>query len=63
MSDVRQQSGRKQPLAVPTTRAGHAEVKRMKTLQNFASVHANVSNHFSAERHLERVEFARGHLV
>ena len=25
---------------------------RMKTLQKFASVHANISNHFSAERHL-----------
>ncbi len=24
----------------------------MKTLQKFASVHANISNHFSAERHL-----------
>ena len=26
--------------------------RRMKTLQKFASVHANISNHFSAERHL-----------
>ena len=26
--------------------------RRMKTLQKFASVHANVTNHFSAERHL-----------
>ena len=26
--------------------------KRMKTLQKFASIHANISNHFSAERHL-----------
>ena len=26
--------------------------KRMKTLQKFASVHANISNHFPAERHL-----------
>jgi putative transposase len=25
--------------------------RRMKTLQKFASVHANVANHFSAERH------------
>ena len=24
----------------------------MKTLQKFASVHANISNHFSAKRHL-----------
>lgn len=24
----------------------------MKTLQKFASVHANVSNHFNLERHL-----------
>ncbi len=24
----------------------------MNTLQKFASVHANVANHFSAERHL-----------
>lgn len=26
--------------------------RRIKTLQKFASVHANVSNHFSLERHL-----------
>ena len=26
--------------------------RRMKTLQKFASVPANISNHFSAERHL-----------
>jgi putative transposase len=26
--------------------------RRMKTLQEFASVHANVHNHFSLERHL-----------
>ena len=26
--------------------------RRMKTLQKFASVHANVANYFSAERHL-----------
>lgn len=26
--------------------------RRMKTLQSFASVHANVSNHFNLERHL-----------
>ena len=26
--------------------------RRMKSLQKFASVHANISNHFSAERHL-----------
>ena len=26
--------------------------RRMKSLQKFASVHANVSNHFSLERHL-----------
>jgi putative transposase len=26
--------------------------RRMKTLQKFASVHANLANHFSAERHL-----------
>ena len=25
---------------------------RMKTLQKFASVHANVHNHFNQERHL-----------
>ena len=25
---------------------------RMKTLQKFASVHANVQNHFAAQRHL-----------
>ena len=24
----------------------------MKTLQKFASVHANIQNHFNAERHL-----------
>ena len=28
------------------------QFRRMKTLQKFASVHANISNHFSAERHL-----------
>ena len=27
-------------------------LNRMKTLQKFASIHANISNHFSAERHL-----------
>ena len=26
--------------------------RRMKTLQKFASVHANVTNHFNLERHL-----------
>lgn len=26
--------------------------KRMKSLQKFASVHANVHNHFNLERHL-----------
>ena len=26
--------------------------RRMKTLQKFASVHANVHNHFNSERHL-----------
>lgn len=26
--------------------------RQMKTLQNFASVHANVHNHFNLERHL-----------
>ena len=26
--------------------------KRMKSLQKFASVHANVHNHFSSDRHL-----------
>lgn len=26
--------------------------RRMKSLQEFASVHANVHNHFSQERHL-----------
>ena len=26
--------------------------RRMKTLQKFASVHTNISNHFSAERHV-----------
>ena len=26
--------------------------RRMKTLQKFASVHANVHNHFNQERHL-----------
>ena len=26
--------------------------RRMKTLQKITSVHANVANHFSAERHL-----------
>ncbi len=26
--------------------------RQMKMLQNFASVHANIHNHFSLERHL-----------
>ena len=26
--------------------------RRMKTLQKFASVHANVHNHFNQERHI-----------
>ena len=26
--------------------------RRMKTLQKFVSVHANVHNHFNSERHL-----------
>lgn len=26
--------------------------RQMKSLQKFASVHANISNHFSLERHL-----------
>jgi putative transposase len=26
--------------------------RQMKTLQKFASVHANIHNHFSLERHL-----------
>ena len=26
--------------------------RRMKTLQKFASIHANISNHFNNERHL-----------
>ena len=26
--------------------------RRMKSLQKFASVHANVHNHFSSDRHL-----------
>ncbi len=29
-----------------------APFRRMKTLQKFASVHANVHNHFNQERHL-----------
>jgi len=27
-------------------------LRRMKTLQKFASVHANIHNHFNLERHL-----------
>ena len=27
--------------------------RRMKSLQKFASVHANVHNHFNSERHLK----------
>ena len=44
--------GRELPLAVPTTRAGDAEVPTMRSLQKFASVHANVHNHFNLERHI-----------
>ena len=36
--------------------------RRMKTLQKFASVHANVSNHFNLERHLvDRQTFKKRH--
>jgi putative transposase len=47
-----QQQGRELAPAVPTTRAGHAQVRRMKTLQQFASTHAALHNHFNQERHL-----------
>ncbi len=33
-------------------RAAMLRFRQMKTLQKFASVHANVHNHFSLERHL-----------
>lgn len=34
--------------------------RRMKTLQKFTSVHANVHNHFNQERHLvSRQEYKR----
>lgn len=49
---ARQQQGRKQSPAIPTTRASDAALRQMKTLQKFASVHANVHNHFNLERHL-----------
>jgi len=29
-----------------------SETRRMKSLQKFASVHANAANHFNQERHL-----------
>jgi hypothetical protein len=38
--------------APPTTRAGDAEFRQMKTLQKFSSVHASVHNHFNQDRHL-----------
>jgi putative transposase len=31
--------------------------RRMSCLQKFASVHANVHNHFNTERHLDRSTF------
>ncbi len=42
----------KQRSTLPTTRAGDAQIRRMSTLEKFASVHANVHNHFNLERHL-----------
>ncbi len=33
-------------------RAAMLRFRQMKTLQKFASVHANIHNHFSLERHL-----------
>ena len=36
-----------------------ARFHRMKTLQKFASVHAQVYNHFAQERHLVSREFHR----
>jgi putative transposase len=36
-------------------------VRRMKTLQKFASVHANVHNHFNLERHLVDHQIYREH--
>ena len=29
-----------------------AQIRRMKSLQKLASVHANIHNHFNLERHL-----------
>ena len=49
-----QQSGRKFPPAVPTTRTGDAEVPGRKTLQKFAAAHASIHNHFNHDRHLNR---------
>ncbi|WP_443025591.1 hypothetical protein [Sphingomonas sp. PB4P5] len=47
-----QQPDREQSPAVPTTRGGNDQVRCLKLLQKFASVHANVHNNFNRERHL-----------
>ena len=47
-----QQPGRELASEFSKTRASDAEVQAMSCLQKFASVHANVHNHFNTERHL-----------
>lgn len=43
---------REQPSFIPTTGAAMLRFRRMKSLQKFASIHANIHNHFNIERHI-----------
>ena len=38
-----------------------AEFRDIKTLQQFAAVHASIHNHFNLERHLNRREIFKQH--
>ena len=51
----------KQPPVIPKTESERMlRFRRMKALQKFASVHANVHNHFNTERHLvDRTTYKR----
>jgi len=53
---VAQQSRRKFPPAVPTTRTSDAEVQGRKDPTEFAAAHASIHNHFNHDRHLNRRE-------
>ena len=47
-----QQLGGEQPPHLPKTRTSDAQLPTHESFQKFASVHANVHNHFNLERHL-----------